>query len=176
MEITGKQLEDVLTKELVGQDVGYSNYKFSSAAIKAIRALADQAGFGGNNFTLEEQSSGSTTFYIQYKNNSIGTITYKKQRGNFNRGYFGSVGYYDWTFKEIKVSFWNETGTMKSSFQQALYKIDEKINKIADEEANRLKLAKQAYEFIKDLIDAEDKYDVTSFIKFMNEKRYELAD
>jgi phosphoenolpyruvate synthase/pyruvate phosphate dikinase len=42
--------------------------------------------------------------------------------------------------------------------------------------ADTPKDAKQAYEFIKDLIDAEDKYDVASFIKFMNEKRYELAD
>lgn len=169
MEITGKNLEEVLNTEVVGKDVGYSHWNFTSALLKVIRILAKDAGLNEDDFSYKAQ--GTNSVYLTYKNISFGDVNFQKQKGKYH------YGRYEWTFKKIFVNLWNEEGYSSYkglTFLEMIAKIDEELAVKKSKEQAKLEQAKKVFQKIKEEIGAKDDYEVTSFIEYMNKNKYSL--
>lgn len=169
MELTGKTLDKVLNTELVGKDVGYSHWNFTSVTLKVLRILAKDAGLNENDFSYKTQ--GTNSVYLTYKNISFGDATFQKQKGKYK------YGGYEWTFKKVVVNLWNEDGYSRYkglTFLEMINKIDEELNIKKIREQAKLEQAKKVFQKIKEEIGAKDDYEVTNFIEYMNKNRYSL--
>ena len=120
MELSGKKLEEILNTELVGKDVGYSHWKFTSALLNIIRIFAKKAGLDENAFSYKDQGPSST--YLTYRGVVFGDASFQKQKGKYCHGG------YEWTFKKVFVNLINEGGCSSYNgltFQEMLDRIDE---------------------------------------------------
>lgn len=170
MELTGSKLEEILNAELVGKDVGYSDYKFTSALLDAIRPLAKKAGLKESDFSYKTQSKNSV--YLTYKGAYFGEAAFQKQKGKRCR-----YGGYDWTFKKVAVSLLNEydySNYKGLTFEEMLNKIDDNLLAKKSKEDEKFEQAKQIVKKIKEDIGAKDDYEVIYFIEYMNKNRYSL--
>ena len=169
MELTGKKLEEVLNTELVGNDVGYSHWKFTNALLSVIRIFAKRAGLDENAFSYKD--SGPSSAYLTYRGVSFGDASFQKQRGE--RRY----GSYDWNFKKIFVNFLNEDGYSSYNgltFEEMLTRIDEELSAKKSREEAKLEQAKQIFQKIKAELGNVSDYEVVNYIKYMNDNRYSL--
>ena len=169
MELTGKKLEEILNTELVGKDVGYSHWKFTSALLNIIRIFAKKAGLDEIAFNYKDQGPSST--YLTYRGVVFGDASFQKQRG---KCHYGS---YDWTFKKIFVNLVNEDGCSSYNgltFQEMLDRIDEELSTKKSREEAKLEQAKQIFQKIKSELGNVSDYDVVNYIKYMNDNRYSL--
>ena len=170
MELTGSKLEEILNTELVGKDVGYSDYKFTSTLLNVIRPLAKKAGLKESDFGYKTQSKNSV--YLTYKGEYFGEAAFQKQKGKRCR-----YGGYDWTFKKVAVELFNErvySNYKGLTFQEMLNKIDNDLLAKKSKEERLKKQAKQIFKKIKEEIGAKDDYEVIYFIEYMNKNRYSL--
>ena len=171
MELTRKKLEEVLNAELVGKDVGYSHYKFTSALLSVIRVFAKKAGLDESAFSCKDQ--GQSSAYLTYRGVVFGDVSFQKQRGE---RHYGS---YDWTFKKIFVNLVNEDGYSSYNgltFQEMLDRIDAELLAKKSREAMKLEQAKQIFQKIKTELGTTSDYEVVEFIKYMNENKYSLYE
>ena len=169
MELTGRKLEEVLNTELVGKDVGYSHWKFTSALLNIIRNFAKKAGLDEIAFNYKDQGPSST--YLTYRGVVFGDASFQKQRGKYH---FGS---YDWNFKKIFVNLVNEDGYSSYNgltFQEMLDRIDEELSTKKSREEAKLEQAKQIFQKIKAELGNVSDYDVVNYIKYMSDNRYSL--
>lgn len=174
MELTGSKLEDYLSIELVGKDVGYSDYKFTSALSKILSIIARETGLNDYDFGMRTQSTNSV--YLTYKGVYFGNAAFQKQRGNRCR-----YGGYDWTFKKVAVNLYNEYGysnykglTLKEMINKIDNDLSAKKSKEEEREEERLEQARQIFKKIKEELGAKDDYEVSYFIEYMNKNRYSL--
>lgn len=171
MELTGKKLEEILNTELVGKDVGYSHWKFTSALLNIIRIFAKKAGLDENSFSCKDQ--GQSSVYLTYRGVVFGDASFQKQRGE--RRYGG----YDWNFKKVFVNLINEDGCSSYNgltFQEMLDRIDEELSAKKSREEAKLEQAKQIFQKIKAELGNVSDYDVVNYIKYMNDRRYSLYE
>lgn len=169
MELTGKKLEEILNTELVGKDVGYSHWKFTSALLNIIRVFAKKAGLDENAFNYKDQGPSST--YLTYRGVVFGDASFQKQRGKYH------YGSYDWNFKKIFVNLVNEDGYSSYNgltFQEMLDRIDTEILAKKSREEAKLEQAKQIFQKIKAELGNVSDYEVVNYIKYMNDNRYSL--
>ena len=169
MELTGRKLEEVLNTELVGKDVGYSHWKFTSALLSVIRIFAKKAGLDENAFNYKDQGPSST--YLTYRGVVFGDASFQKQRGKYH---FGS---YDWNFKKVFVNLVNEDGYSSYNgltFQEMLTRIDEELSTKKSREEAKLEQAKQIFQKIKAELGTTSDYEVIDYIKYLNDHRYSL--
>lgn len=169
MELTGKKLEEILNTELVGKDVGYSHWKFTSALLNIIRVFAKKAGLDENAFNYKDQGPSST--YLTYRGVVFGDASFQKQRGKYH------YGSYDWNFKKIFVNLVNEDGYSSYNgltFQEMLDRIDTEILAKKSREETKLEQAKQIFQKIKSELGNVSDYEVVNYIKYMNDNRYSL--
>ena len=169
MELNGKTLEEVLSAELIGKDVGYSHWNFTGALLKVLRILAKDAGLNENDFSYKAQ--GTNSVYLTYKNISFGDATFQKQKGKYK------YGSYEWTFKKVFVNLWNEDGYSSYkglTFLDMIAKINEELDVKKTKDQAKLEQAKKVFQKIKEEIGAKDDYEVTNFIEYMNKNRYSL--
>lgn len=170
MELTGSKLEDFLSIELVGKDVGYSDYKFTSAVSKILEAIARETGLNDYDFSMRTQSHNSV--YLVYKGAYFGEAAFQKQKGKRCR-----YGGYEWTFKKVAVELFNERNYSNYkglTFKEMLSKIDNNLLAQKSKEEERLEQARQIFKKIKEEIGAKDDYEVRYFIEYMNKNRYSL--
>lgn len=171
MELTGKKLEEILNTELVGKDVGYSHWKFTSALLNVIRIFAKKAGLDENAFSYKDQSPSST--YLTYRGVIFGDASFQKQKGKYCHGG------YEWTFKKVFVNLVNEDGCSSYNgltFQEMLTRIDEELSAKKSREEAKLEQAKQIFQKIKTELGNVSDYEVVNYIKYMNDNRYSLYD
>ena len=169
MELTGRKLEEILNTELVGKDVGYSHWKFTSALLNIIRIFAKKAGLDEIAFNYKEQGPSST--YLTYRGVVFGDASFQKQRGKYH------YGSYDWNFKKIFVNLVNEDGCSSYNgltFQEMLDRIDEELLTKKSREEAKLEQAKQIFQKIKAELGTTSDYETVEFIKYMNDHRYSL--
>ena len=169
MELTGKKLEEILNTELVGKDVGYSHWKFTSALLSVIRDFAKKAGLDEIAFNYKDQGPSST--YLTYRGVVFGDASFQKQRGKYH------YGSYDWNFKKIFVNLVNEDGYSRYNgltFQEMLDRIDEELSAKKSREEAKLEQAKQIFKKIKTELGTTSDYETVEFIKYMNDHRYSL--
>lgn len=169
MELTGKKLEEVLNTELVGKDVGYSHWKFTSALLSVIRDFAKKAGLDENAFNYKDQGPSST--YLTYRGVVFGDASFQKQRGKYH------YGSYDWNFKKVFVNLVNEDGCSSYNgltFQEMLDRIDEELLAKKSRAELKLEQAKQIFQKIKAELGTTSDYETIEFIKYMNENKYSL--
>jgi hypothetical protein len=169
MELTGKKLEEVLNAELVGKDVGYSNWKFANALLGVIRIFAKKAGLDENLFNYKD--GGPSSAYLTYRDVSFGDASFQKQRGKYH------YGNYDWSFKKVFVNLINEDGYSRYNgltFEEMLNRIDEDLSakKLRDEA--KLEQAKQIFQKIKAELGTKSDYEVIDYIKYLNDHKYSL--
>lgn len=170
MELTGSKLEDFLSVELVGNDVGYSDFKFTSAVSKILKAIAKETGLNDYDFGMRTQSRNSV--YLTYKGTYFGEAAFQKQKGKRCR-----YGGYDWTFKKVAVSLLNEYSYSNYNgltFKEMLSKIDNNLLAKKSKEEEKLEQAKQIFKKIKEELGVEEDYEVKNFIEYMNKNRYSL--
>lgn len=171
MELTGKKLEEILNTELVGKDVGYSHWKFTSALLNVIRIFAKKAGLDEIAFNYKGQGPSST--YLTYRGVVFGDASFQKQKGKYCHGG------YEWTFKKIFVNLVNEDGCSSYSgltFQEMLDRIDEELSAKKSREEVKLEQAKQIFQKIKIELGNVSDYEVVNYIKYMNDNRYSLYE
>ena len=171
MELTGKKLEEILNTELVGRDVGYSHWKFTSALLKVIRIFAKNAGLDENAFSYKEQ--GPSSAYLTYRGVVFGDASFQKQKGKY------CYGGYEWTFKKIFINLVNEDGYSSYNgltFQEMLTRIDEELSAKKSREEAKLEQAKQIFQKIKTELGNVSDYEVVNYIKYMNDHRYSLYE
>ena len=169
MELTGKKLEEILNTELVGKDVGYSHWKFTSALLSVIRDFAKKAGLDEIAFNYKDQGPSST--YLTYRGVVFGDASFQKQRGKYH------YGSYDWTFKKIFVNLVNEDGCSSYNgltFQEMLDRINEELLAKKSRAELKLEQAKQIFQKIKAELGTTSDYETIEFIKYMNDNRYSL--
>ena len=169
MELTGKKLEEILNTELVGKDVGYSHWKFTSTLFKVIQILVKEAGLDENAFSYKD--SGPNSAYLTYRGVIFGDVSFKKQKGKY------CYGGYEWTFKKVFVNLVNEDGYSSYNgltFQEMLDRIDEELSAKKSREEAKLEQAKQIFQKIKAELGNVSDYDVVNYIKYMNDNRYSL--
>ena len=169
MELTGRKLEEILNTELVGKDVGYSHWKFTSILFKVIHILAKEAGLDENAFSYKD--SGPNSAYLTYRGVTFGDVSFKKQKGKY------CYGGYEWTFKKIFVNFFNEDGYSNYkglTFQEMLNRIDEELLEKKSKAKVKLEQAKQIFQKIKAELGTTSDYETIEFIKYMNENKYSL--
>ena len=169
MELTGKKLEEILNAELVGKDVGYSHWKFTSTLFRVICILVKEAGLDENAFSYKD--SGPNSAYLTYRGVTFGDVSFKKQKGKY------CYGGYEWTFKKIFVNLVNEDGYSSYNgltFQEMLDRIDEELSAKKSREEAKLEQAKQIFQKIKSELGNVSDYDVVNYIKYMNDNRYSL--
>ena len=169
MELTGKKLEEILNTELVGTDVSYSHWHFTTALFKIIRILAKEAGLDENAFSYTVNSANSV--YLTYRGVIFGEASFQKQKGKY-RG-----GRYEWTFKKIFVNLVNEDGCSSYNgltFQEMLGRIDAELSAKKSREEAKLEKAKQIFQKIKEELKTTNDCEVINFIKYMNENKYSL--
>ena len=170
MELTGSKLEDCLSVELVGNDVGYSDFKFTSAVSKVLKAIAKETGLNDYDFSIRTQSRNSV--YLTYKGAYFGEAAFQKQKGKRCR-----YGGYEWTFKKVAVSLLNEysySNYKGLTFEEMLNKIDNNLLAKKSKEEEKLEQAKQIFKKIKEELGVEEDYEVKNFIEYMNKNRYSL--
>lgn len=175
MEITGKKLEEILKADLVGKDVGYSNYNFGHTVLEVVMYSAKEVQRAPDSFSIKYYSHSPNTVGITYMNTTIGEVSFKKQKGTkYGKSRYGS---YDWTFKDIQVILYNESDYSSYAgltFDEMLTKVYQD-NQTAEQKAKaKLEQAKQIFQMIKEELGAKDDYEVTSFIEYMNKNRYSL--
>ena len=171
MELTGKKLEEILNTELVGRDVGYSHYNFTTALVKIIRILAKDAGLDENAFSYKD--SGPNLAYLTYRGVIFGDASFQKQKSKCCRGG------HEWNFKKIFVNFLNEDGYSSYNgltFQEMLDKIDAELLAKKSRAELKLEQAKQIFQKIKTELGTTSDYEVIEFIKYMNENKYSLYE
>lgn len=169
MELTSKKLEEALNAELVGTDVGYSHWHFTTALMKVFRILVKEAGLDENAFN--STIHGTQSAHLTYKGVVFGDASFQKQK---SKRHYGS---YDWNFKKIFVNFLNEDGYSSYkglTFQEMLDKIDEELLAKKSKEAMKLEQAKQIFQKIKTELGTTSDYETIEFIKYMNENKYSL--
>ena len=171
MELTGKKLEEILNTELVGKDVGYSHWKFTSALLNVIRIFAKKAGLDEIAFNYKDQGPSST--YLTYRGVVFGDASFQKQRGKYH------FGNYDWNFKKVFINLVNEDGCSSYNgltFQEMLDRIDEELSAKKSREEAKLEQAKQIFKKIKAELGTTSDYETVEFIKYMNDHRYSLYE
>ena len=173
MELTGKKLEEILKAELVGKEVGYSNYTFYYTVNRVVQAVAkeierDPASFGVKDYRYISKN----TVGITYMGSTIGEASFKKQKGKYK------YGGYEWTFKDIQVLLYNESGYYYTglTFDEMLTKVYQDNQKAQDKEAQKLEQAKRIFQKIKEELGTTSNYEVKNFIEYMNSKRYSLYE
>ena len=169
MELTGRKLEEILNTELVGKDVGYSHWKFTSALLSVIRDFAKKAGLDEIAFNYKDQGPSST--YLTYRGVVFGDASFQKQRGKYH------YGSYDWNFKKIFVNLVNEdccSSYNGLTFQEMLDRINEELSTKKSREEAKLEQAKQIFQKIKAELGNVSDYEVVNYIKYMNDNRYSL--
>lgn len=169
MELTGRKLEEILNTELVGKDVGYSHWKFTSTLFKVICILVKEAGLNENAFSYKD--SGPNSAYLTYRGVIFGDVSFKKQKGKYCHGG------YEWTFKKIFVNFFNEDGYSNYkglTFQEMLNRIDEELLEKKSKAEVKLEQARQIFQKIKAELGTTSDYETVEFIKYMNENKYSL--
>jgi len=172
MELKSGKLENLLNTELVGKDVGYTYWNFSSAVIKLIRIIAKDAGLNENDFSYEQAGGSHNSIYLRYKKVSFGEASFQKQKGRYH------YGSYEWTFKKCFVSFWNEYGYSRFkglTFQEMLDAIDKELVDQADSEAKKLAQAKEIFEMIKTKLNVDD-YGARQFVDYLNKNKYSISN
>lgn len=172
MNLKSIDFEKILNTELIGKDVGYSHYSFSSAVLKLIRILAKEAGLNETDFSYKTEGGSNNSIYLTYKGISFGEASFQKQKGKYH------YGSYEWTFKKCFANFWNEdrySCYANLDFQGMLDKIDADLVASALKEAHKLHQAKEIFQMIKDYL-ATDDYGTRNFIDFLNKKKYSLTD
>lgn len=171
MKLKAIDFEKVLDTELIGKDVGYSHWNFSTAVLKLIRILAKDAGLKEQDFSYKQEGS-SNAIYLTYKGVSFGEASFQKQKGKYR------YGSYEWTFKKCFANFWNEdrySCYAGLDFQGMLDKIDTDLVASALKEAHKLHQAKEIFQMIKDYLATDDS-GTRNFIDFLNKKKYSLTD
>ena len=175
MELTGKKLEEALNAELVGTDVGYSHWHFTTALMKVFRILVKEAGLDENAFNSTVH--GTQSAHLTYKGVVFGDASFQKQKSKHCRGgYEWRLGY-EWTFKKIFVNFLNEDGYSSYNgltFQEMLNRIDEELLEKKSKAKVKLEQAKQIFQKIKAELGTTSDYEAIEFIKYMNENKYSL--
>ena len=169
MELTGKKIEEVLNAELVGTDVGYSHWHFTTALMKVFRILAKEYNLNENVFSYTVISANSV--YLTYKGVIFGDASFQKQKGKY-RG-----GCYEWAFKKTFVNLINEDGYSSYNgltFQEMLDRIDTELSVKKYNEEAKLEKAKQIFQKIKEELKTTNDCEVINFIKYMNENKYSL--
>ena len=169
MELTGKKLEEILNTELVGTDVGYSHWHFTTALMKVFNILAKEYNLNEKVFSYTDISANSV--YLTYRGVIFGEASFQKQKGKY-RG-----GRYEWTFKKIFVNLVNEDGCSSYNgltFQEMLDRIDEELSAKKSREEAKLEQAKQIFQKIKEELKTTNDCEVINFIKYMNENKYSL--
>jgi len=170
MELNGKTLEEVLNTELVGKDVGYSHFNFTSALFRAIRTLAKDVGLNETDFSYRTQ--GTNSAYLTYKGVSFGDAAFQKQKGKYR------YGSYEWTFKKVFVNFWNEGdySSLKGlTFLEMIAKIDEELTSKKAREEAKLEQAKQIFQKLKEVLGTTSDCEARSFIEYMNKNKYSIS-
>ena len=173
MELTGKKLEEILKAELVGKDVGYSNYTFYYAVNRVIQAVAKDIERDPASFGVKDYRHNQSTVGITYMGSTIGEASFKKQKGKYK------YGGYEWTFKDIQVLLYNESGYSSYNgltFDEMLTKVYQDKQKAQDKEAQKLEQAKRIFQKIKEELGTDSNYEVKNFIEYMNSKRYSLYE
>jgi len=171
MEITKENIEKTLNAELAGKDVGYSNFNFTRALLKIIRAFAKEAGLNESDFSYHVAKSGSSSASLTYKGVSFGVASFQKQKGRYYRGS------YEWTFKKCSVDLWCDdvySPYFGLGFTGMIKKMEDGLQADADLEAKKLALAKDVFQIVKQAINAKDDYDVVRFIDYMSKNKYSL--
>jgi len=172
MELKAIDFEKVLDTELIGKDVGYSHWSFSSTVLKVIHILAKEAGLNENDFNYKQTNGSNSSVYLTYKGISFGEASFQKQKGKYR------YGSYEWTFKKCFVNFWNDDRYSHYAgldFQGMLDKIDADLVASALKEAHKLHQAKEIFKMIKDYLATDDS-GARNFIDFLNKKKYSLTD
>lgn len=171
MESASKNLERTLSTELVGKDVGYSHWNFTSALLKTVRALAHEAGLNEGDFSYEEQSGKNSAVYLTYKGVVFGEASFQKQKGKYHHGR------YDWTFKSVTVNLWSDYEQSRFAgldLVGIVTTIEDELRAAEDCEAKKLAKAKELFQKIKEELGTEDDYEVARFIEYMNKNRYSI--
>ena len=172
MELKSNEFEKMLDEKLIGKDVGYSHWNFSSAVITLIRQLATNAGLKESDFTYEQAHTYNNTIYLRYKGASFGEASFKKMQGNYK------YGHYEWVFRKCYISFWNDSqySSYKGlTFQEMLDQITSEKEAVINREAKKLEQAKEIFKLIQEKLGT-DACGTRAFIDYMNQKRYSLAD
>lgn len=172
MEITKENIEKTLNAELVGKDVGYSNFNFTRVLLKVIRAFAKEAGLNESDFSYNVVKNGSSSATLTYKGMSFGGASFQKQKGKY------SHGGYEWTFKKCSVDLWCDDAYSPyfgAGFVGMIQKMEDSLQASADLEAKKLALAKDVFQIVKQAIGAKDDYDVVRFIDYMSKNKYSLC-
>lgn len=172
MEFNSTIYAEALNKALVGTDVGYAKINFAIAAHKVLNDFIEKLDFNQNDFRFDDWSNSEST--ISYKKHVIGRVSFKKQRGKFERGYFGG-GCYKWTFKECRADFWNEgNGPYQGlPFEKMLGKIDEKIAEEEKKKQSDFEFAKEIYKLVREKCREANRSDV-AILEIIYKDRYAL--
>lgn len=172
MEFNSTVYIEALNKALVGTDVGYAKLNFDPTARKVLVSFVEKMGFDPNDFWFDDWSNSEST--ISYKKHVIGRVSFKKQRGKFERGYFGG-GCYKWTFKECHADFWNEgNGPYQGlTFEEMLNKIDEKIAEEEKKKQSDFEFAKEIYKLVREKCREANRSDVAT-LEIIYKDRYAL--
>ena len=169
MELTGKKLEEILNTELVGTDVVYSHWHFTTTLMKVFNILAKEYNLNEKVFNYTVISANSV--YLTYRGVIFGEASFQKQKGKY-RG-----GRYEWTFKKTFVNFLNEDNCSNYNgltFKEMIDRIDTELSVKKYNEEAKLEKAKQIFQKIKEELRTTNDFEVINFIKYMNENKYSL--
>ena len=169
MELTGKKIEEVLNAELVGTDIGYSHWHFTTALTKIFRILAKDYNLNENVFGYTVISANSV--YLTYRGVIFGDASFQKQKGKYHGGR------YEWTFKKTFVNLLNEDNCSSYNgltFKEMIDVIDTELSVKKYNEEEKLRKAKQIFQKIKEELRTTNDFEVINFIKYMNENKYSL--
>ena len=171
MELTGKKIEEVLNAELVGTDVGYSHWHFTTALMKVFNILAKEyKDLNENVFGYTVINANSV--YLTYRGIIFGDASFQKQKGKYHGGR------YEWTFKKTFVNLLNEDNCSSYNgltFKEMIDRIDTELSVKKYNEEEKLRKAKQIFQKIKEELRTTNDFEVINFIKYMNENKYSLC-
>lgn len=169
--------EAKLNEKLQGK--AYDGYGWQSTVRNAVEELLVEAGIQHEGHLYQKQYSKGNYMNIVFCGNgnssasvSLFGIEVKKKRGKYNRGYFGS-GYYDWVFGDCKISYDPErTPTIETCWVQMLENYA-KSRKFASDKQER---GVQACLLLIEEFGFKSSWDLSDFIKYLNDSKYTLAD
>ena len=175
MEFNSATFTKALNDELVGKRVGYAKLDFYPAVRKVLNEFVKNIGFESSQRDFDFGDWSNSEITISYKKHVIGRANFKKQRGKFERGYFGG-GTYNWTFKECHALFWNDdvySHYAGLTFKEMLDKIDESIAEEEKKKQSDFEFAKELYKLIREKCKEANRSDC-AILEIIDKKRYDL--
>ena len=162
--IEEKTIKDFLKQNLIGKNFGYCwDFDVKKAFDDFLRSYnIDTADFTARKSKYDRQLT-----HILYKNEEIGYIEVKKQKGQSHYSWLGG-SYCDWTFKDVNVMLY--AGDLNKSIKAAEERIVAKNEKNNKTEQAALKL----YKLIVD--NCKDSYEADQMIDYIKSHKYTLRD